>query len=66
MNQKKLLTGGPFADPFIIAKAYVEHGTVVTQEKHMPNAAKIPNICANFHIPCINLQTFLKQNNWSF
>jgi hypothetical protein len=66
ISQQKLLKGGPFADPFIIAKAYAEHGTVVTLEKHTPNAARIPNICEHFHILCIDLQAFLKQNNWSF
>ncbi|MDR1747426.1 MAG: DUF4411 family protein [Spirochaetaceae bacterium] len=66
MSQKKLLLGGPFADPFIIAKAHVEHGTVVTQEQYKLNAARIPNICEHFHIPCINLQMFLKQNDWNF
>jgi hypothetical protein len=66
INQQKLLKGGPFADPFIIAKAYVKKGTVVTQEKLTPNAAKIPNICEQFKIPCMNLETFLKQNKWSF
>jgi len=66
ISQQKLLKGGPFADPFIIAKAHKEHGTVVTLEKVTPNAAKIPNICAYFNIPCINLQVFIRQNNWSF
>lgn len=66
ISQQKLLKGGPFADPFIIAKAYVEHGTVVTLEKLKPNAAKIPNICEHFKIPCIDLQGFFKQNKWSF
>jgi len=66
ISQQKLLKGGPFADPFIIAKAFVEQGTVVSMEKPKPNAAKIPNICEHFHIPCINLQVFLKQNNWRF
>jgi len=66
ISQQRLLKGGPFADPFIIAKAYIEQGTVVTMEKFMPHAAKIPNICEHFHVPCINLQEFLKQNKWSF
>ena len=66
ISQQKLLKGDPFADPYIIAKAYVKQGTVVTQEKNVPNAAKIPNICSHFQIPCINLQEFLTQNNWSF
>ena len=66
ISQQKLLKGGPFADPFIIAKAYVENATVVSEEKLRLNAAKIPNICEHFKIPCINFQLFLKQNNWSF
>jgi len=66
ISQQKLLKGGPFADPFIIAKAYVEQGTVVTLEKLKPNATKIPNICEHFKIPCIDLQGFLKQKKWSF
>jgi hypothetical protein len=66
ISQQKLLKGGPFADPFVIAKAHEEHGTVVTQERLMPNAAKIPNICDHFKIPCVNLQEFLKAQNWSF
>jgi len=66
ISQQKLLKGGPFADPFVIAKAHIEHGTVVTEEKNTPNGAKIPNICTHFHIPCINLQMFLQQNDWSF
>jgi hypothetical protein len=66
ISQQKLLKGGPFADPFIIAKAHVSRGTVVTMEKRTPNAAKIPNICDHFKISCINLREFLKQNNWSY
>jgi hypothetical protein len=66
ISQQKLLRGGPFADPFLIAKAYVEQGTVITLEKLKPNATKIPNICEHFKIPCIDLQGFLKQKKWSF
>jgi len=66
ISQQKLLKGGPFADPFIIAKAYVEKGAVVSLEKLKPNATKIPNICEHFEIPCIDLQGFLKHKKWSF
>jgi hypothetical protein len=31
------------ADPFVIARAFVENRTVVTMEKLKANAAKIPN-----------------------
>lgn len=65
MEQKKLLKGGPFADPFIIAKAKVIGGTVVCQEKLKPNAAKIPNICHHFKIECICLEDFLRNEEWT-
>jgi hypothetical protein len=38
----------------------------VTEEKLKPNAAKIPNVCAHFQIPCINLERFMRDQNWSF
>jgi len=66
ISQQKMLKGGPHADPFIIAKAFVEQGTVVSQEERKPNAARIPNICDHFKIPCIKLDEFLKQNSWIF
>jgi hypothetical protein len=66
ISSQKLLKGGPFADPFIIAKAYVENGTVVSQEEFKPHSARIPNICEHFHIPCIKLQEFIQQQKWSF
>lgn len=66
IDQKALLRGTPVADPFLIACAKVKGGTVVTQEKLKPNAAKIPNVCAHFGIPCIDLERFMRDQNWSF
>jgi hypothetical protein len=66
LETKKLLEGGPFADPFVIARASVLNGTVVTEEKFKLHAAKIPNICAHFRIGCANLQEFLLAQNWTF
>ncbi len=66
LDQKTLLGGNPFADPFVIAKARVREATVVTEEKNRRNAAKIPNICEHFDIECIELQGFLAQENWRF
>ncbi len=56
----------PVADPFVIACARVNSGTVVSQEKFKPNAAKIPNVCAHFAIPCMDLEGFMRAQNWSF
>jgi hypothetical protein len=66
LERKKLLSGGYFADPFVIAKARAVEGTVVTEEHFKENGAKIPNICDYFKIPCIKLEGFLKEVDWKF
>jgi len=66
ISQKKLFSGGPMADPFIIAKAGINNASVVTLEKFKPNAATIPNICKHFGINCIDLKAFLSRENWQF
>ena len=60
------LRGRYVADPFIIASARVKNGTVVTEESNTQNAARIPNICAHFNIGCLDLETFLEQEDWRF
>lgn len=66
IEQQKLYKGGRNADPFVIAKASVDECTVVTLEKMKANAAKIPNICAHFSIPCMSLEEFMENENWEF
>lgn len=66
IGQKQRLTGAPVADPFVIACAKVKDGTVVTEEQFKPEAAKIPNVCRHFNVPCINLEIFMQQQGWSF
>ena len=67
LDRKKLLQGGFFADPFIIAKARkTNDGAVVTEEEFKDHGAKIPNICRHFGIPCWTLEEFLEQENWRF
>lgn len=66
INDKQRLKKGSVADPFVIARAKISGYTLVTAEKFKPNSAKIPNVCAHFDIPCIDLQTFMKNENWTF
>lgn len=66
LEKKKLLHGGPFADPFIIAKAMIDNATVVTQEQFRENGAKIPNICHHFNISYLDLKGFLNSEKWVF
>jgi hypothetical protein len=66
IGEQQRLKGTPVADPFVIACAKIHEGTVVTEEQLKPNAAKIPNVCEHFKIPCINLEIFMQQQGWSF
>lgn len=66
LDRKKLLKASYFADPFVIAKAWVLKGTVVTEEHCKENGAKIPNICEHFKIPCKKLEGFLTELDWKF
>jgi|GEM_PF-175161 hypothetical protein len=64
VSMDKLMRGEPVADPFIVAKAKVEGGTVVTLEKRKPNSARIPNVCDYMGVPCISLQQFVTEQQW--
>jgi Domain of unknown function (DUF4411) len=66
IEQQKILKGGNHADAFLIAKAFVVQGTVVTMEGIRPHAVKIPNICQYFEVPCMSLQEFMVQEKWVF
>jgi len=66
IERKKLYKGGFNADPFVVAKAAIIEGTVVTMETRAPNAAKIPNICDHFDIPCLSLEKFMEAEHWEF
>ncbi|MFC1634756.1 PIN domain-containing protein [Planctomycetota bacterium] len=66
IEKKKILSGRPVADPFVIAKAKIDHATVVTEEVYKENASKIPNVCEYFNIECINLEDFMQKENWQF
>lgn len=66
IGEQQRLKGTPVADPFVIACAKIKGGTVVTEEQLKPNAAKIPNVCAHFNVPCIDLERFMQQQGWAF
>ena len=57
------------ADPWIIAKAKAINATVVTHEALVsPNTkkVKVPNICKQFNVPCIDTFQFLRALNARF
>ena len=66
ISAKAQMTGQPVADPFLIAAAKCSSGTVVTQERLKPNAAKIPNVCEHFGTAFTTFEGFLKAKGWSF
>jgi hypothetical protein len=66
IRKQERLKGKPVADPFVIARAKILNACVVTQEKKTDNAAKIPNVCDHFGIPCIDLEGFMEKENWIF
>lgn len=66
IGKKQTLKGTPVADPFIVACAKVKGACVVTEECYKENSSKIPNICEHFDVECINLEEFMKRQNWVF
>ena len=74
VSKKHLIRGTPCADPFLIARAFVINGTVVTQERpakkdkkgNVNGSIKIPNVCEHFKIPCINTEEFMVDQKWKF
>ena len=60
-NRDNFLAG---ADPWIIAKAATLNAKVVTHEARLyfnTKKVKIPNICHQFKVPCINTFQFLRE-----
>lgn len=66
IGERQRLRGMPVADPFVIACAKVNGGTVVTEEGLKANAAKIPNVCDHFGVPWVNLEGLMNEQGWSF
>jgi hypothetical protein len=67
VRRQKMLKGLPVADPFIIAAAKANKGgCVVTQESLKPGGARIPTVCADLKIDCIDLEIFLEQQELKY
>ena len=63
-NKKKLLTGEPDADPFLIALAQSEGATIVTQEKQELN--KVPLIASRYGVKSIDHFGFFTERRLKF
>ncbi|TYC84184.1 DUF4411 family protein [Acetobacterium wieringae] len=59
VKEKSLRSGSPEADAFLVAKAKVGNGILVTDESdEKPNSEKIPNICEAFQVPYMKKEDF--------
>lgn len=54
------------ADPFVIAFAKARGLTVVTEEKSAPKKIKIPDVCRDLSVPCIDLVGLFRKQRWKF
>jgi hypothetical protein len=56
------------ADPFVIAQAIIEGCIVVTAEKasHSLDKPRIPDVCRELHIECIDFLGLIRRNSWQF
>jgi predicted nucleic acid-binding protein len=65
IDKKKLQTGEPDADPFLIALAKSEGTTIVTQErKDLPN--RIPMVASHYKFKSIDLYEFFEERKLKF
>jgi hypothetical protein len=61
VRRNNILRGLPVADPFIVAAGQYYVGCVVTQESLRQGGARIPTLCREKQIECINLEGFLER-----
>lgn len=58
------------ADPWVIAHAMAQDAIVVTKEKKITNplstVVKIPNVCENLNVPCIDDFQFIRELQMKF
>lgn len=66
IRKKTILEGLPVADPFVIARAKVGNGVVITQEQFIENAPRIPNVCQHFGVEYVDLEGFMEGEGWRF
>ena len=60
VHQKNILENRPSADVYIVAKAKVLGGSVVTAEKLKPASAQLPNLCKELNVPFISYDDFME------
>ena len=66
IGEQQRLKGLPVADPFVVARASILGGIVVTEESIKPHAARIPNVCNHLRVRSTNVKGFLEAQGWKF
>ncbi len=62
VKKKNIQVGRPVADPFLIAMAKIRNGIIITQEA----PSRMPEICKEFGVICLNLEVFFEKENLKF
>lgn len=65
LDKKKLQTGEPDADPFLIALAKSEGATIITQEKK-DLSNRIPMVALHYKVKSIDLYEFFEERKLKF
>ena len=58
--------GLPVADPFVVAAAKVHQASVVTREAFKSGGARIPTVCQEFGVECLNVEQFLTRERLKY
>ena len=66
VREKDRLKGSAVADPFVIARAALIEGCVVSEERARPNVVRIPTVCAHFGIDCTVLEGLMGREGWQY
>ncbi len=66
ISRRKRLEGSPVADPFVIARAAILVGCVVTEESPQTAAIRIPTVCKHFSVKCTNLEGLMAREGWKY
>lgn len=66
VKRQNIIKGLPVADPFIVAAGKFYGALVVTQESMLSGAARIPTLCKELGVRCIDLEGFLEDENLQY
>jgi hypothetical protein len=66
VKQKNRLQGTPVADPWVIARAAVAGGCVVTEESPIPGKVRIPGVCAHFKVASKDIEGLMRDKGWKY